>query len=467
MDNTFDLLSHPDADCPVAWWQNHFVTRDEYLRHIEHVAHRLPEAEYAINMCDNRYLFIVAFAAVLVKGQTNLLPPNRAKAVVEDVAVDYPNSYCLTDRLIADLEIHQHTLTLPDHDTGKPMEIPAVAKRHIAAIAFTSGSTGRPSPNMKTWGALVHGGHLAQRRFGAPGLRSRAGSTTCIPVDAAAKDGANGLASIIATVPPQHMYGLETTVMLPLVAGSPLNADRVFYPEDIRMALATMPAPRILITTPVHLRACVEAEIAWPDLDLIISATAPLGVRLAQQAEARLNTRVMEIYGFTEAGSIASRRTVEGDYWTLYDGFNIRNSEAGAWISGAYLSLALPLSDIIEMADDGRFKLVGRSSDMINIAGKRASLADLNRKLLDIEGVRDGVFYKPDEDDETSKTTRLVAFVVAPQLSKKQIIDQLTDKLDPLFLPRPLLKVNSLPRTESSKLPRKNLMEFYQSMRPV
>lgn len=446
MDNTFDLLSHPDADQPVAWWRDHFVTRDECLRHIDHIAQRLPEAEYAINMCDNRYLFIVAFGAVLVRGQTNLLPPNRAKTVVEDVAVDYPNSYCLTDRLITDLEIHQHTLTLPNHDTSKAMEIPAVAKQHIAAIAFTSGSTGRPSPNIKTWGALVHGGQLAQRHFGFT---------------------QSALASITATVPPQHMYGLETTVMLPLVAGLPINADRVFYPEDIRTALTTMPAPRILVTTPVHLRACVEAEIAWPDLDLIISATAPLGVRLAQQAEERLNTRVMEIYGFTEAGSIASRRTVEGDYWTLYDGFDIGNSAAGAWISGAYLSAAVPFSDIIEMADDGRFKLVGRSTDMINIAGKRASLADLNRKLLDIDGVRDGVFYQPDEDRKTPNTTRLVAFVVAPQLSKEQIIDQLTDKLDPVFLPRPLLKVDSLPRTESSKLPRKNLMEFYQSMRPV
>lgn len=41
------------------------------------------------------------------------------------------------------------------------------------------------------------------------------------------------------------------------------------------------------------------------------------------QAEATFNAPVLEIYGCTEAGSVASRRTLEGDRWRLYDGFEL------------------------------------------------------------------------------------------------------------------------------------------------
>src|SRR3546814_16764932 len=123
-------------------------------------------------------------------------------------------------------------------------------------------------------------------------------------------------AQSVATVPPQHMYGLETTGLMALAADCVVHGGRPFVPQDVTDALATMPAPRVLVTAPVHLRALVESRAQLPPLSFILSATAPLALALAQACEAAWQVPVYEIYGCTEAGSTATRRTTDGESWT-------------------------------------------------------------------------------------------------------------------------------------------------------
>jgi len=66
------------------------------------------------------------------------------------------------------------------------------------------------------------------------------------------------------------------------------------------------------------------------------------------------------------------------------------------------------------------------------------------------------VFFVPDER-EPDAVTRLTAFVVAPTLTAGQVLEQLRARIDPAFLPRPLVKVDSLPRQITGKLPREAL----------
>jgi acyl-coenzyme A synthetase/AMP-(fatty) acid ligase len=110
------------------------------------------------------------------------------------------------------------------------------------------------------------------------------------------------------------------------------------------------------------------------------------------------------------------------------------------------------LGDVIELRAQGHFRLHGRTSDLVNIAGKRTSLAHLNYHLNSIEGVRDGAFVMPDE--QGTGVTRLMAFVVAPGLAREDIMKALRRRVDAAFLPRPLLLVDALPRNETGKLPR-------------
>ena len=110
------------------------------------------------------------------------------------------------------------------------------------------------------------------------------------------------------------------------------------------------------------------------------------------------------------------------------------------------------------MRDAESFVLQGRNADLVNVAGKRSSLAYLNHHLNSIHGVKDGVFFMPDEID--ARVTRLTAFVVAPGLSRQALIEQLRARVDPVYLPRPLYFVESLPRNATGKLPREVLLRF-------
>jgi acyl-coenzyme A synthetase/AMP-(fatty) acid ligase len=93
---------------------------------------------------------------------------------------------------------------------------------------------------------------------------------------------------------------------------------------------------------------------------------------------------------------------------------------------------------------------------MVKVAGKRGSLADINQVLLAIEGVTDGVVFDPAEL-ELESTGRLAALVVSQSLGPAELRAALVPLLDPVFIPRPLLLVEQLPRNAAGKLRREDL----------
>jgi acyl-coenzyme A synthetase/AMP-(fatty) acid ligase len=165
-----------------------------------------------------------------------------------------------------------------------------------------------------------------------------------------------------------------------------------------------------------------------------------------------------EIYGCTESGGIASRRTTETGEWRTMTDVTLRKDGKGTWVKGGHVESETLLADVIEPRGRGRFLLHGRTADLVNIAGKRTSLAHLNYHLNSIEGVRDGAFVVPEQEGEA--VTRLAAYVVAPALSNEALMNALRQRIDAAFLPRPLHFVDALPRTETGKLPRQALNEI-------
>ena len=428
------LLSHTGNNQAVALRNGEMVSVDQFLHEVRQLAGQLPDRQYVFNLCTDRYRFLTTFCAAMLRGQTNLLPPNHAEKTLVQMHTIYPDAYGVSDRGMAlpTLQI----LPYPElsNQQAAAQTIPEIDGDHLAAIVFTSGSTGEPQPHGKNWRSLVQVAQLQGER-----LSIRAGS------------------QFVATVPPQHMYGLESSLMMPLHNGGTLHSGQPLFPADIRTALMEVSAPRVLVTTPLHLRICLEEAIVLPPLSMILSAAAPLNQELAQRAEKAFGAPVCEIYGCTEAGAIATRRTTEGDEWRPLTGIHLHSdSEENTWVEGEHLQVRILLQDTIAPSDEGGFRLLGRKADMVNIAGKRASLAALNRQLGLIPGVRDGLFFVP--DDQPGVATRLIALVVAPGLSESAILSELRQVIDPAFLPRPIYLVDSLPRTATGKLPRDTLI---------
>jgi len=415
-----------------------------FMREVRAVAAGLPEARFAVNLCEDRYRFMVALCAAAVRGQTTLLPPSRAPAVVEEVLAQHRDSYVLGDVLACDQAAvcPQHRrwhlpAVLPQRD-GEPLEIPDDL---LIAIGYTSGSTGRPKPNPKTWTSF--------RASTAQNL--------------AALDDLLGHATtpLVATVPPQHMYGMEMSVLLPLLGPVAVHGARPFFPADIACALHDAARhfdglPPLLVTTPVHLRALVESDAALPPLRAIVSATAPLSRELALAAEQRFGCEVREVFGSTETCVIARRRTACEEAWTPLPGVQLTSQPDGTAVQARHLAQRVLLADLMEVHADGRFELRGRNADLIEIAGKRASLGDLTRRLLAVPGVSDGVVFQLDPCERTG-VARIAALAVAPGLNEADLLSALRAHVDAVFLPRPLRLVPMLPRNETGKLPREAL----------
>lgn len=415
------LLTRAGGNDVLVWQRNGPLRATEVVERAAALSRALPPCQYLVNLCDRRSAFLIGFVAALQRGATTLLPSSRSAASLAELARQYPDSITVTDSAF-DAHIEEQV--------GVARLEPRLAEDPVAAIAFTSGSTGTPQGHAKRWSSMLA---IAER------TRERLLEAV-------------GPCNLVATVPAQHMYGLETGILLCMAGGCAVNDERPFFPRDIAEELERVPAPRVLVTTPAHLRACVTARAELPSLALVISATAPLPEGLAADAEALWHAPVHEIYGCTEAGSLATRRTLNGDLWHPFRGTRIEVVNEQATFHAEYLPAAVLLQDIIEVASDGTFRLVGRSGDLVKIAGKRASLAELTWQLLGIKGVTDAVIFMPQDDG------RCAALVVAPALTREQVLLALAARIDPAFLPRPLKLVTRLPRSEAGKLPHAALL---------
>jgi acyl-coenzyme A synthetase/AMP-(fatty) acid ligase len=429
------LLACSDPKAVFAHRKGEAVTIAHYLEDVHQLASRLPASGHIVNYCQDRYRFTVGFGAALLKGAVTLLPSSAAPGVMEQLAGNYPDACVLTD-----VELPQTKLvTLPYPEPDHPPSLramPAFPAGQTAAILFTSGSTGAPQAHPRRWGALVHSARAAGARLLDKHLQG---------------------AVLAATVPHQHSYGLESAVMLALQNGLVLDDERPLLPADIAARMAAVPRPVILVTTPVHLKALLTMGEALPRAGLILSATAPLAQQLALAAEQAFGCELREIYGCSEAGQIATRRTAVPGQWHCLAGVSLEKTDAGTIPHGLPVAAELTLPDVIELNSPVRFLLHGRMADLVNIAGKRSSLAHLTFRLNAIPGVKDGVFLMPENDEQPH---RLMALVVAPGLDRETILTALRHDLDPAFLPRPLIMVEALPRNELGKLPREALLEL-------
>jgi acyl-coenzyme A synthetase/AMP-(fatty) acid ligase len=419
------LSGHPDR--PLLWRPDGPVAATRVLAQAQALARRLPPAANLVNLCGDRGHFLIGFCAALIAGRTTLLPPSRTPQVLAEIAAGWAPTAVIDDALV------EAAIAAAPAVASGPM--PAIEPDRVVAIGFTSGSTGVPSANRKTWAALVGSGRHNHAVMAPFAHRPQ----------------------VLATVPSQHMYGMELAVVLPLQHDAAVVCAQPLFPQDLATALAAMTGPRVLVTTPVHLRALVESGLAFPPLALVVCATAPLSQDLARAAEQALSAPLLEMFGSTETCVIASRRTAVAPDWTAYPGVRLQPVEAGTFVHAPWLGAPTLLHDRIEPGQGRDFQVRGRCQDMVEIAGKRASLGDITARLLAVPGVSDAAVLQCDPAGGAG-VQRLVAFVVAPGIDDDGIRQALRACLDPAFLPRRLCRLERLPRNDAGKLRRDDLL---------
>ena len=404
------------------------------------------------NLCTSRAGFLVTWLAALRNDVLIILPPTGGDADLAGVLCSTPKPIIVVDdpRAIQDAwRDHADCIVCqPARECEAPATNDELAWQprwhRTGVLLYTSGSTGAPEPHPKTMlhlaaGALVLGDRLSRDIEGGLGAVKR----------------------IICSVPPQHMFGVEASVLLSLVYGYPVLDRRPLLPADVQNAFADSP-PAAWITTPLHLRSLVQTGLSLQNCAVVIASTMPLTQTLAQQAQDLTGAPVLEIYGSTETGVIAMRRSASDADWLAVRDVRVEPAVDGAFAFGSHFASPAKLPDRVERAPNGRFVLLGRQADLIKIAGRRASLAGLNLLLQQLPGLEDGVFYMPATG---SPSERLVLIHAGPVLDRAATERWLRSRIDPVFLPRTVIRVDRMPRSENGKLRRQALDQLYATWR--
>ncbi|CAD6879404.1 AMP-dependent synthetase and ligase [Methylomonas albis] len=416
----------PSDSAPFAVHSGQVVSHGNLWSDVTAMAAQLPDRPYLFNLCENRYLFCVCLLAAAARKQICLLPPAGQMAVILEILRDYPGAYIAREHAPQQAGLEWYEVVAP---SSTSMALPPhLDWQRSAVIAFTSGSTGKPKPCAHSLNTFKTSAEMAVSSLGI----------------------AEQQLLMLSTTPPQHMYGLETSVFWPLFSTLVLHDGRPFFAEDIRQTIKTAPWPVVLATTPTHLRSLIKTDAPWHNLAGIISATDTLSEKLAGETSVILGQSPREIYGSTETLSFASRETLRENYWRPYSGCRlIRGKNGQASLESAHLPEAVQLQDSVNIDTNGRFAVLGRDQDMVKIGGKRASLTELNRRLKDLNGVEDGVCF-------IQENGRLAAVVVS-QLNSQAIRLGLQPYVDEVFLPRKIHFVSAIPRNETGKLAKTEL----------
>jgi acyl-CoA synthetase (AMP-forming)/AMP-acid ligase II/3-hydroxymyristoyl/3-hydroxydecanoyl-(acyl carrier protein) dehydratase len=417
------------------------------------LATRLEAGAPLCNLCTTRTGFLVTWLAGLRRGCLQLLPPSGGQADLVALLDGVQGATVVVDDESLLRSVGGTRARSLVYRPQVPRTLPAASELawtpdagQVCVCLYTSGSTGAPQPQYKTWGQLAHGARALAARL-----------------DPLVEGGLAAWRAIVCSVPPQHMFGFETSVLLPLVTGLAVLDRKPLLPLDVRAALAQCGGPAAWIATPLHLRALARAGESLPDCRLALVSTMPLAASLAAQVESLLQGPVVEIFGSTETGVMATRRTAHETGWLPVGDVRLAPGANGTQAWGAHFPSPQVLFDQVEIAGDGRFQLLGRHADMIKIGGRRASLSGLNLLLQDLPGLQDGVFFLPASD---SPTERLV-LIHAGELDRAAAERWLRERMDAVFLPRAWLQVDRLPRDTNGKLPRAALEAVHAAGRPA
>jgi acyl-coenzyme A synthetase/AMP-(fatty) acid ligase/3-hydroxymyristoyl/3-hydroxydecanoyl-(acyl carrier protein) dehydratase len=198
-------------------------------------------------------------------------------------------------------------------------------------------------------------------------------------------------ATVVASVAPQHIYGLLFCVLWPLCAGRPFLRHAQPFPEDLQRE-SLQHSDFVWVASPALLKRMGD-NLDWSALSRVrqvFSSGGPLPAEAALLLQQRLGQWPTQIYGSSETGGVAWRQG--GELWQPFAGIELgRNDEGALNLSSPYLPAGQreQTADAVEIEADGRFRLLGRLDRIVKLEEKRISLPQLEQALLGHDWVSD------------------------------------------------------------------------------
>lgn len=285
-----------------------------------------------------------------------------------------------------------------------------------------------------------------------------------------------------AVIPLSHSYGFSNLVTPLLVRGVRMVLSRDRMPRAVLDDLARTGAT-VFPGMPVFYQAFCEMENrpALPELRLCISAGAPLPLEVARKFREKFQRSIHSFYGSSECGGICYDRDARleeaGFVGPAMKGVKIEMLEPGAAASRIRIQSAaagdgyfpepdreklgggfFAPDDLLANSDAG-FRIVGRVSDVINVAGKKVNPAEVEAEILRIDGVRAAVVFGR---ESALRNEEVVACVVAAvPIRENELLEFCRQRLSGWQVPKRIFFVPEIPVNERGKVSRRELAQRF------
>lgn len=285
-------------------------------------------------------------------------------------------------------------------------------------------------------------------------------------------------------IPISHSYGFSN-LLTPLIGrGVPMVLSNERLPRSVLVDLARTNAT-VLPGMPLFYQAFSEMESvpALPKLRLCISAGAPLSAAVAKKFREKFKKTIHSFYGASECGGICYDReaTSETDGFVgqpmkdvdleivdpIAEASQVRVSTRAA--GDGYFPEAdedklgrgffLP-DDLLTKTGDG-FRIVGRVSDLINVAGKKVHPAEVEAHLLRFGGVRQAVVFGRESVLRHEEVAACV--VAAPGVSETELLEFCRSELSAWQVPKRIFILDAIPVNERGKINRREVARHFRS----
>jgi acyl-coenzyme A synthetase/AMP-(fatty) acid ligase len=260
----------------------------------------------------------------------------------------------------------------------------------------------------------------------------------------------------MATIPPYHIYGLLFSIVLPLISAATVVGETPSFPNEIAQ-VAEERKVTIMASVPAHYRALREIK---KDMSLRL-AFSSAGMLDAADNEAfcrKYKTGVVEVYGSTETGGIATRnRHLGEEYFSPFATIDWKISAGRLAVHSPYISPDLPVdedgffttNDRVEAKGINEFFLKGRADTVTKVGGKRVDLEEIRALVKNVPGVVDcAVIALPESG---GREHRIGALIEGDNFDMEMIRKTLVDSLEPYAQPRYMKKVERIPMQKNGK----------------
>lgn len=310
-------------------------------------------------------------------------------------------------------------------------------EKDFSMMFFTSGSTGNPVGALKTKKHLEEEVEVLTKLFEKREIKK-----------------------VILTVPFIHIYGMLFGLLYPLLNDIDIVLKEHFLPNDL---LNLIDDNSLVVTTPLYIKALNKIS---QEKDLskatFVSSTGPLDSQNAKEFSEKFNTDVMQIFGSTETGGIAYKLNDE-ILWTPMPKVEIQTNEQNELkVLSPFVSTTIyensfkdingimQTFDYIEKEND-KFKLVGRSSQILKIAGKRYSTIQIENILEEEAEINKALVFVSSDNDSLRGEVLDITLESSKEFTVREIKKILQSKLSNLKFSLSLKHVDKIPTSSVGK----------------